>query len=151
MSIINLKINELAVERFNDNNSKFAEFMGTSEANIRNYRSKTEPKSEFIRKLVQKLETSYEFLYGEISNTSNSNQNVSNENAQDFTKNAILNADLDNKDNINSSEKQNFFLLKEIILQKDEQIKEKDLQIGKMQVQIDKMQEQISKLIDKLN
>ncbi|MDR1543806.1 MAG: hypothetical protein LBS50_05250 [Prevotellaceae bacterium] len=63
MSIINQRINELAIKKFDDNNSKFAKFMGTSEANIRNYRKNTEPKSEFIVKLVQKLEINYEYLF----------------------------------------------------------------------------------------
>ncbi|MDR1652318.1 MAG: S24 family peptidase [Prevotellaceae bacterium] len=65
MSVINHKINELVKTKFNGNNSKFAEFMGTSEANVRNYRTKTEPKLEFITKLAQKLEISYEYFLGE--------------------------------------------------------------------------------------
>lgn len=59
--IIN-KINKIAIERFNDNNSLFAKELGTSEANIRNYRTKTVPKIEFLVKLKEKLELSFDWL-----------------------------------------------------------------------------------------
>lgn len=62
MADINLRINEIALEEFNDNNSKFAKEMGTSEANIRNYRSNTLPKVDFIIKIVEKLELNFEWL-----------------------------------------------------------------------------------------
>jgi transcriptional regulator with XRE-family HTH domain len=62
MTSINLRINELAVKFFEDNNSKFAKKLSTSEANIRNYRSNREPKIEFLNKLAAKLEISYEWL-----------------------------------------------------------------------------------------
>ncbi len=62
MSDINLKINDIAIEYFNDNNSKFAKEMETNEANIRNYRSGTLPKIDFIIKLSEKLEINFEWL-----------------------------------------------------------------------------------------
>ncbi len=63
MNYINQKINTIALKEFKGNNSKFAEFMDTSEANIRNYRSKTLPKLDFIVKLHTKLEISYDWLF----------------------------------------------------------------------------------------
>lgn len=61
---INKKINELAINYFDGNNSKFADFMGTSEANIRNYRRDTLPKLDFVVKLCEKLEISFDsFLF----------------------------------------------------------------------------------------
>lgn len=62
MNDINLKINNIAIEDFFDNNSKFALAMETSEANIRNYRGNTLPKIDFIIKLAQKLEINFEWL-----------------------------------------------------------------------------------------
>ena len=62
MNDINLKINKIAVEFFNDNNSKFAKEMDTNEANIRNYRTGTLPKIDFIVKLVDKLEINFEWI-----------------------------------------------------------------------------------------
>jgi len=62
MAAINERINELLKKHFNGNNSKFADFIGTSEANIRNYCRNTEPKVEFINTLVSKLDISYEWL-----------------------------------------------------------------------------------------
>lgn len=60
-----LKINEIAIEYFSDNNSKFAKAMNTSEANIRNYRNGTLPKVDFIIRLCENLEISFEwFLLG---------------------------------------------------------------------------------------
>lgn len=59
---INKRINTIAKELFNDNNVRFAETMDTSEANIRNYRSKTIPKIDFIIKLHEKLEISFEWI-----------------------------------------------------------------------------------------
>lgn len=56
------KINEIAIKYFDDNNSRFASEMETSEANIRNYRSGTQPKLEFLKKLSEKLELSFENL-----------------------------------------------------------------------------------------
>ena len=62
MNAINQRINKIVVEIFNDNNSKFAKLLGTSEANVRNYRLKTEPKIDVINKIVRELEISYEWL-----------------------------------------------------------------------------------------
>lgn len=60
---ITQKINTIAIENFDDNNSKFAQYMGTSETNIRNYRSKTIPKVEFIVTLCNKLELSFDWFF----------------------------------------------------------------------------------------
>lgn len=65
MGHINKIINEIAEKKFNDNNSKFAEFMDTTESNIRNYRKNTEPKLQFIINLSEKLAISYEELLGD--------------------------------------------------------------------------------------
>jgi len=59
---INQKINEIAIKYFDGNNVKFAEKMGTSEANIRNYRNKIAPKIDFLVKLHKELEISFEWL-----------------------------------------------------------------------------------------
>ena len=55
MGDINIKINHIVNHFFNGNNSDFAKKLGTSEANIRNYREKTTPKFDFIEKLFEKL------------------------------------------------------------------------------------------------
>lgn len=62
MHPINKRINKIAVEIYKDNNSAFAKAMETSEANIRNYRATTVPKLDFITKLAEKLEISFDFL-----------------------------------------------------------------------------------------
>ena len=62
MHTINKKINQLAKECFNDNNAAMARALGTSEANIRNYRHETVPKLDFITKLSEVLEISFDFL-----------------------------------------------------------------------------------------
>lgn len=62
MMDINQKINEIAVQYFDGNNVKFAERMGTSEANIRNYRTKSAPKVDFLVKLRKELEISFDWL-----------------------------------------------------------------------------------------
>ncbi|MBB5623277.1 phage repressor protein C with HTH and peptisase S24 domain [Pedobacter cryoconitis] len=59
------KINEIAVTYFEDNNSKFAAALGTNEANIRNYRSKIVPKVEFIVKLCNDLDISFEWMFND--------------------------------------------------------------------------------------
>jgi hypothetical protein len=59
---VNKRINELAEKFFSGNNVRFAEFLSTSEANIRNYRSNKEPKLEILNRIVDKLEISYEWL-----------------------------------------------------------------------------------------
>ncbi|MCV9928220.1 helix-turn-helix transcriptional regulator [Flavobacterium sp. LS1R49] len=62
MEDITLKINEIAIEYYSGNNSKFAKAMNTSEANIRNYRNGTIPKIDFIIKLSEKLKISLDWL-----------------------------------------------------------------------------------------
>ncbi|KUJ60884.1 hypothetical protein AR687_15880 [Flavobacteriaceae bacterium CRH] len=62
MNYTALKINEIAIEYFSDNNSKFAKAMNTSEANIRNYRNGTLPKIDFIIKLCETLEINFEWF-----------------------------------------------------------------------------------------
>lgn len=57
------KINEIAVVFFDNNNSKFALEMGTSEANIRNYRSKVVPKVDFLIRLCNKYEISFDWMF----------------------------------------------------------------------------------------
>lgn len=44
------------------NNSKFAELVGTNEANIRNYINGTQPKFDFISTVAEKFEINYEWL-----------------------------------------------------------------------------------------
>jgi len=62
MSIINEKINQIAIQYYKGNNSLFADAMGTSEANIRNYRKSTTPKLDFILKIKEILEISFDYL-----------------------------------------------------------------------------------------
>ena len=62
MTTINDRI-KILVDHFSDgNNSKFASEIGVSEANIRNYISKTEPKFSALEKIVKKFEINYEWL-----------------------------------------------------------------------------------------
>lgn len=65
MSKINEKIDDIAVKEFKGNNSSFAKAMETSEANIRNYRKGTMPKLDFIVKLHDLFEISFEYLLSE--------------------------------------------------------------------------------------
>ena len=62
MNSISLRINELALEIFNGNNTEFALALETSEANIRNYRKNTTPKVDFINLLHEKFEINFEWL-----------------------------------------------------------------------------------------
>ncbi|RTY80716.1 LexA family transcriptional regulator [Flavobacterium sp. LS1P28] len=62
MSSINKKIDDIANEHYAGNNSAFAKVMGTSEANIRNYRKETMPKLEFVVKLREIFEISFDYL-----------------------------------------------------------------------------------------
>jgi len=59
---INKKIDDLAVKYFDGNNVKFASKMNTSETNIRNYRTKTVPKVDFLVKLNELLDISLDWL-----------------------------------------------------------------------------------------
>ena len=47
---------------FEGNNSKFASFMGTNEANIRNYCKSIVPRTEFLITLANKLEINFDWL-----------------------------------------------------------------------------------------
>ncbi|MCT4559842.1 MAG: S24 family peptidase [Crocinitomicaceae bacterium] len=80
---INHRINYLADKLFEGNNSKFAKEMGTSEANIRNYRTKTIPKLEFIQQLHTKFEISYEWLL-EGSGSEQNTMNMVNESVSEY-------------------------------------------------------------------
>lgn len=62
MSTINERIDELAIRLYSGNSSKFASFIGTSEANIRNYRNTTNPKIEILATICEKIEISYEWM-----------------------------------------------------------------------------------------
>lgn len=59
------KINQIAIDYFDDNNSKFAAKMDTSEANIRNYRTKIIPKVDFLVRLCNELEISFDWLFND--------------------------------------------------------------------------------------
>jgi phage repressor protein C with HTH and peptisase S24 domain len=62
MDDISQRIKQLVDEFGKGNNSKFAEILGTSEANIRNYISGRQPKYDFLNALTSKLEISCEWL-----------------------------------------------------------------------------------------
>lgn len=62
MSIITEKINDIAVKEYKGNNSSFAKAMNTSEANIRNYRKGTMPKLDFVVRLHEIFEISFDSL-----------------------------------------------------------------------------------------
>lgn len=59
---IGLRISELVNHFANGINTKFAELVGTSEANIRNYRNGKMPKYDFIYNVCSVLEINYEWL-----------------------------------------------------------------------------------------
>lgn len=87
MNIINKKINEIAVKEYKGNNSIFAKAMGTSEANIRNYRKSTMPKLDFVVKLHDVFEISFDELLSGKSKLAKSeikadSQSVHNETAE---------------------------------------------------------------------
>jgi transcriptional regulator with XRE-family HTH domain len=65
MSTINEKINDIAIKEYKGNNSAFAKIMGTSETNIRNYRKETMPKLDFVVKLHDVFDLSFEYLLSE--------------------------------------------------------------------------------------
>ena len=62
MNAISLRINELIEKYFDNNNSKFAEKAGTSEANIRNYRKGTLPRIDFLVNIYENLNVSFEWI-----------------------------------------------------------------------------------------
>ncbi|MBD3748546.1 MAG: helix-turn-helix transcriptional regulator [Sphingobacteriales bacterium] len=84
---INQKISYIADKYFDGNNVKFAKAMDTSEANIRNYRKSTIPKADFLKKLRDKLEISYEFLMNDDLETLELNMLA--EPKENYNKNAI--------------------------------------------------------------
>jgi phage repressor protein C with HTH and peptisase S24 domain len=59
---IGLRISELVDHFANGVNTKFAELVGTSEANIRNYRNGKMPKYDFIYNVCSVFEINYEWL-----------------------------------------------------------------------------------------
>lgn len=65
---ISNRISDLVDSFADGKNTKFAELVGTSEANIRNYRSGKMPKFDFIYKVCEKLEISFDwFILGKGS------------------------------------------------------------------------------------
>lgn len=81
MSDINLRIKQLVLHFTEGNNSKFAALVGSSEANIRNYIAGSSiPKYDFIYKVCEKLEISYEwFILGHGSMLDMGKNEVSDE------------------------------------------------------------------------
>ncbi|MDR1227095.1 MAG: helix-turn-helix domain-containing protein [Prevotellaceae bacterium] len=67
MESINQRINKIVLEYCDGNNSKFAKKVGTSEANIRNYRNNTQPKPALIRKICIVFGISYSWLMDGVS------------------------------------------------------------------------------------
>ena len=59
---ISNRISDLVVHFAEGKNTKFAELVGTSEANIRNYRGGKMPKFDFIYKVCEKLEISFDWF-----------------------------------------------------------------------------------------
>lgn len=62
MSSISNRINELVNYFSGGNVSKFSALVGFSEANVRNYINGTQPKSEFLSKLIDVFEINGEWL-----------------------------------------------------------------------------------------
>lgn len=62
MEDITQRIKHIRDSYFDGNNSKFAEAIGTSEANIRNYCKNIIPKTEFLISLSTKLEINFDWL-----------------------------------------------------------------------------------------
>lgn len=88
METINTKIDRIAKKFFGGNNSAFAKAVGTSEANIRNYRHTTLPRLDFIISVKEKLGISFESLLdtNEAATVLQVNEATSNE----YTKQAII-------------------------------------------------------------
>lgn len=59
---INLRIQKIRDFYASGNNSKFAEMIGSSEANVRNYINGTQPKFDFIAAIAEKFAINYEWL-----------------------------------------------------------------------------------------
>lgn len=62
---ITKKIDAIAIHFFNGNNVNFAKRLETSEANIRNYRSRIVPKVDFIVRMCNELEISFDWLFND--------------------------------------------------------------------------------------
>lgn len=62
---ITKKIDAIALHFFNGNNVNFANRLETSEANIRNYRSRIVPKVDFIVRMCNELEISFDWLFND--------------------------------------------------------------------------------------
>jgi transcriptional regulator with XRE-family HTH domain len=62
MKTVTQNINDIAIKKYKGNNSSFAKDMNTSESNIRNYRKGTMPKLDFIIKLHDFFEISFDSL-----------------------------------------------------------------------------------------
>jgi len=62
MNTINERIKSLVLHFTDGNNTLFANKLGISEANIRNYIAKTEPKYSVLEKIVNTFEINYEWL-----------------------------------------------------------------------------------------
>ena len=60
--VMSMRIKSLIDFFANGNNSKFAQLIGTSEANVRNYTKGTSPKFEVLNAIVDEFEISYEWL-----------------------------------------------------------------------------------------
>ena len=78
MSLINNKIDFIANEIYEGNNSKFARDFDTSDVSIRRYRNDKTPNFDFIMKLVNKLNISWQWLIedkGEMQSTANQQLN----------------------------------------------------------------------------
>jgi hypothetical protein len=75
------KINLIAEQYFDGNNVAFAKKFGTSEANIRNYRTKIVPRVDFLVQVCNEFEISFEWMFNDvepIKRLKNSNDNLEN-------------------------------------------------------------------------
>ncbi len=105
MAAINERIKFLVSTLCNNNNSLFANKIGVSEANVRNYIKDTEPKFNVIEKIVKNFEINYEWL---ITGNGNWEKTPKNELAEPTTeylinKNRVpqvITVDSEGRDNI---------------------------------------------------
>lgn len=95
MSTINEKINDIAIKEYKGNNSTFAKVMGTSEANIRNYRKETMPKLDFIVKLHEEFGISFEYLLSEENEVGDYTKNEKKSNCEKEFHYKIINSEND--------------------------------------------------------
>jgi repressor LexA len=76
---IHHRIDQVAIQFFNGNNSMFAKSLKTSEANIRNYRTgKAAPKTDFIISLNNELGISFDWLLNAKGDMTPSREPLSN-------------------------------------------------------------------------